>query len=206
MRTNVLHLFIRMLICIISFSSYFSETCFAREITNETSYINLDEAVNDAEKVFVGLCTNKEELKHNRENSIRKIQYTFKIVEGVKGDWNNEEIKLTLDKEDTAYKEGRKYVVFLSPIASDGNVKLINTLQGELEIREKGVINKREVLINKISIKKLGKNTKIKKAISIKTNRALNYCAGKLFGDKRTINYTEFIQMVKLLLPFDSTP
>ncbi len=208
MRTNILHLFfIKVAVCILFLSFYFfCVACFASEVINETQNINLDETVNNSEKIFVGLCISKEELEHNnKEPDSRKIQYVFKVIEGVKGNWNNEEIKLTLNKENTTYKEGRKYVLFLSPIASDGNIKLVNILQGELEIREKGVIKKREILINKINIKKLGKNTKIKRTISINTSRPLNYCISKLFRDKKPINYAEFIQLVKLLLPIDST-
>ncbi|MBI3591451.1 MAG: hypothetical protein HY094_08775 [Candidatus Melainabacteria bacterium] len=81
----------------------------------EISKLLLKEVMDESEKIFSGICAKIKRFKEDPDAKEYSVEFTFKIIKGLKGINNKDEIKIK--HYDTAslngYRRGHKYILFL---------------------------------------------------------------------------------------------
>ena len=166
--------------------------------------MNLEEIINFSGKIFSGICTSVEKIEDDPESHLPVIKYTFKIIEGIKGVDDKEEITFKQWQPTTrsvGYEIGKKYLLFLYPESERGLTSTIGTDgQGYFEILEEGFILKREIVKNKLGNKGLNRNLKTQKRIKIENNKFVNDYVHRCSELGLSMRYKEFIEAVKYLV------
>lgn len=164
--------------------------------------LNLEEITDAAGRIFVGNCTNIEEIENDSESKLPVIKYTFKITEGIKGVDNKEEIAFKQWQptvRGASYEIGKKYILFLYPNSDRGLTSPVGFLQGQFEIEKKGLIRRKEVVRNKLNNKGLSRNLRTQKKISIEKDKFINDYVDSCSELGIPMRYKEFIQAVRYL-------
>ncbi len=212
-RKKILHAFI-FCISLIAFCSLIyrvnaneetesSNVKLERHFVFDTLPLNLEEIISASNRIFVGICTNVEEIEDDPESKLPVFKYTFKITESIKGLKGKEEITFKQWKptvKSAGYEVGEKYVLFLYPDSERGLTSPVGFLQGQFDVVRKGVIRRSEVVRNKLSNKGLNRNLRTQKKIEIKDNKYVNDYLQECSELGIPMRYKEFILAVKYLV------
>lgn len=208
-----------LIISILQFTTYISATS-ANELNENASEassqpkierhfvfdavpLNLKEIEELSDRIFSGVCTDFEEIDNDPESKLPVIKYTFKILEGIKGVENQNEITFKQWKPTTranGYEIGKKYVLFLYPNSERGLTSTVGVDQGYFEVEKKGLIRKNEVVHNKLGNRGLNKNLRTKQILSINQDKYINDYVHRCSELGAPMRYKEFIKAVKYLV------
>lgn len=188
--------------------------CFAEEVdiqkpkierhfVFETIPLNLKEITDAADRIFVGECTNVEEIENDPESKLPVIKFTFKITEGIKGVGNKEKITFKQWQptvRQANYEKGKKYVLFLHPNSERGLTSPVGFLQGQFEVEKKGFLRKKETVKNKLNNKGLNRNLRTQERVIIEEDKFINDYLDRCSELGIPMRYQEFIKAVKYLM------
>ena len=173
-----------------------------RHFVFDTIPQTLDDITKSAGKIFAGKCTNVEYIENDSESKLPVIKYTFEVAEGIRGVGDEEEITFKQwqpTARSSGYEEGKKYFLFLYPESERGLTTPVALEQGRFKVSKKGLIQRKEVVINGFSNKGLTRNLKTRKRILIKKDRFINDYLDQCSENGAPIRYKEFVQAVKYL-------
>lgn len=172
----------------------------------DTIPLNLQELTNEADRIFAGICTSIEEIENDSESGLSVIKYNFQISESIKGLENKQEITFkqwSKTAPDLAYEVGAKYILFLYPNSELGLTTPVGFLQGQFQVRKKGLLRKKETVSNKMMNKGLSRNLKTQKRMRIENNPYLDEYVNECSEIGSPIRYKEFVDAVKYLVKKD---
>lgn len=213
-KVSILLFFLLTLFLIQSYVSSFSSE---KDKSNETKPrierhfvfdsipLNLEEIEKSADRIFSGTCTKAEEIEKDSESGgLPVFKYTFKITDGVKGVENKETVTFKQWKpvsRGTGYEVGKKYVLFLYPNSKRNLTSTIGVDgQGYFEVEEKGIIRRKEYVVNKFKNYGLSRNLRTQRKIWAFPDKSaydyIEYCSEHGIP----IRYKEFIKAVRFLV------
>lgn len=176
-----------------------SKVKLERHFVFDTIPMNLEEIVNASNRIFSGKCIKAEET--NDETNLPVVKYTFSVKENIKG-VKDEEITFKQwlpTVRDGGYEVGKKYILFLFPDSERGLTSPVGFSQGKFNVETKGIIRRKEIVINKQNNLGLARNLKTQKKISIENNKFVNDYVYRCSEQGIPMRYKEFIEAVKYL-------
>jgi hypothetical protein len=163
---------------------------------------SLREVTDKAGKIFAGKCISVEEIKYDPIYSLRLLQYTFIVSNGIKDEWDNQEVTFKQWQpkgKSFGFKQGGKYLLFLYPMTSKNFTRPVDLIQGQYKIKNKGFIKKYEIVVsNEPNSKKTRNELKGKKYFCLNDDyKSLNYYINECSRNKLPIRYKNFVQFIK---------
>lgn len=190
-----------------AFSSNASEVIegpkIERHFVFDTIPLNLEEITDAAGLIFSGVCTNVESIENDPKSNLPVYQYTFKVIDGIKG--TNDKESITFKQwqstaKEASYTIGEKYILFLYPESNLGLTSPVGFLQGQFGVQTKGILFKREIVKNKISNKGLSRNLRTQKNVELTDDAYLNIYLHECSENAAPMRYKEFIKIVQHLV------
>ena len=172
----------------------------------DTVPLNLEELAHESDRIFTGICTDIEEIENDSESGLSVVKYTFTITESIKGLDNKQEIifkQWNKTAPDLAYEIGAKYILFLYPDSELGLTTPVGFLQGQFQVKKKGLLRKKEVVSNRMMNKGLSRNLKTQKRLRVEDNPYLDEYINECSEIGSPIRYKEFVDTVKYLIKKD---
>ena len=174
-----------------------------RHFVFDTVPLNLEEITAASDRIFTGICTNVEGIEDDPESKLPVFQYTFKIIETIKGLQGKKTVTFKQWEptvKDAGYEAGKKYILFLYPDSERGLTSPVGFLQGQFDVEKKGFIRKNEVVKNKNNNRGLNRNLRTQKKVILHEDEYINDYIESCSEIGIPMRYQEFVKAVKYLV------